>query len=155
MECILSNRIQWFLESKCLINRKPTGFRRGCSTNDHITQLESHIKQDFSKKSSTVAVFLDISKAYDSVWTQGLIYKTSGLGISGPILTWIQEFLTGRSFCVRLGSQSSQFTHVKKGVTQGADLSPNLFNLMLTDLPKLSSLTKLYLFADDVTIFPS
>jgi hypothetical protein len=86
MERILSNRIQWLLECRCLINREQAGFRRGCSTTDHITQLESHIKQDFSKKRSTVAVFLDISKAYDSVWTQGLLYKSSRLGISGPIL---------------------------------------------------------------------
>ena len=155
MERILSNRIQWLLECKCLINREQAGFRRGCSTTDHITQLESHIKQDFSKKRSTVAVFLDISKAYDSVWTQGLLYKSSRLGISGPILAWLQEFLTGRSICVRVGSQSSRFIRIENGVPQGAVLSPTLFNIMLMDLPKLSPLTKIYLFADDVTITAS
>jgi hypothetical protein len=108
MERILANRIQWLLESKKLINKQQAGFRRGCSTTDHIIQLESQIKQDFSKKRSTVAVFLDISKAYDSLWTQGLIYKASRLGISGPILAWLQEFLTGRSLCVRVGSHTSQ-----------------------------------------------
>ena len=76
MERIIANRLHWFLESKNKINQEQAGFRRGCSTTDHIVQLETDVKLAFSKKRSLVAVFLDISKAYDSVWIQGLLLKT-------------------------------------------------------------------------------
>ncbi|KZR99972.1 putative Pol protein, partial [Daphnia magna] len=66
MERLIANRLHWFLETKGLINKEQAGFRRGCSTYDHIIQLESDIKRSFSQKQSTVAAFLDISKAYDS-----------------------------------------------------------------------------------------
>ena len=78
-----------------------------------IVQLETDVKLAFSKKRSLVAVFLDISKAYDSVWIQGLLFKTAKLGITGPILAWLKEFLTGRSMCVRIGDQSSQYRVVR------------------------------------------
>ena len=118
-----------------------------------IVQLETDVKLAFSKKRSLVAVFLDISKAYDSVWIQGLLFKTAKLGITGPILAWLKEFLTGRSMCVRIGDQSSQYINIDNGVPQGAVLSPLLFNIMLTDFPTHPTPVKSRLYADDVTIY--
>jgi hypothetical protein len=124
MERIIANRLHWFLESKNKINQEQAGFRRGCCTTDHIVQLETDVKLAFSKKRSLVAVFLDISKAYDAVWIQRLLFKSAKLGITGPILAWLKEFLTGRSMCVRIGDQSSQYRNIDNGVPQGAVLSP-------------------------------
>ncbi|KZR96521.1 Uncharacterized protein APZ42_009098, partial [Daphnia magna] len=75
LERILSNRLHWYLEAKGLINVSQAGFRKGCSTTDHIAQLDSDIKLSFNMKQCTVATFLYIKKAYDTVWVQGLIYK--------------------------------------------------------------------------------
>jgi ribonuclease HI/exonuclease III len=153
MERVIATRLHWFLESKNKINKEQAGFRRGCSTTDHIVQLETDIKLGFSRKQSTVAVFLDISKAYDSVWTQGLLYKTAKLGITGQTLAWIKEFLTDRSMCVRIGDQTSDHKTVENGVPQGAVLSPILFNIMLIDFPTHPLPVKTRIFADDVTIY--
>ncbi|KZS06599.1 Uncharacterized protein APZ42_029899, partial [Daphnia magna] len=137
LERILANRLHWFLECKGLINIAQAGFRRGCSTTDHIAQLDSYIKTGFNQKKCTVATFLDISKAYDSMWIQGLMYKMANLGITGQFLGWVQEFLTGRNMCVRIGSIVSSSTPIENGVPQGAVLSPILFNIMLKKFPSV------------------
>ena len=69
------------------------------------------------------------------------------------MLGWINNFLTGRVLCVRVGSHLSEFRDVKTGVPQGAVLSPLLFNVMLYDFPSFPSLIKKLLFADDITIY--
>lgn len=69
---------------------------------DHVVQLEVDVKTSFTKKKTTVAVFLDISKAYDCVWIQGLLYKLASVKVSGHMLRWIREFLNGRKISVRV-----------------------------------------------------
>ncbi|KZS04645.1 Uncharacterized protein APZ42_032370 [Daphnia magna] len=131
MERIIANRLHWFLETKGKINKIQAGFRRGCSTMDHIIQLETDIVTSFSQKKSTVAVFLDIEKAYDSIWIQGLLFKMASMGITGAILAWLKNFVTGRSMSVRIGDQESSHKSISNGVPQGAVISPILFNIMM------------------------
>jgi ribonuclease HI len=153
MERILVNRLHWFLETKLKVHKDQAGFRKGCSTMDHIIRLETDIKQGFSEGHSTVAVYLDISKAYDTVWTQGLLYKMARLGISGSILGWTKNFLTGRSMRVRIGNHLSPAKRVENGVPQGAVISPILFNIMMSDFPNHWTRTRTLLFADDILIY--
>lgn len=75
LERVIANRLHWFLESKAKFNRQQAGFRRGCCTAGHIIQLETDIKLSFTKRQSTVAVFLDLAKVYDTVWAQGSLFK--------------------------------------------------------------------------------
>lgn len=67
MERIITNRIQWLIETKGLHHPSQAGFRKGRSTTDHIVQLEMDIKRSFAAKKSTVLVFLDINSAYVKV----------------------------------------------------------------------------------------
>jgi hypothetical protein len=119
----IANRIHWFLESKHKLNKEQTGFRRGRITTDNIVQLETDVKLNFSKTRSTLAVFLDISKAYDSVCSQGLVFKAAKLGITGNTLTCIQEFLSERIMRIQIGNQASEARVVENGVPQGSVLS--------------------------------
>lgn len=116
---------------------------------DHIIQLETDIVTSFSKKKSTVAVFLDIEKAYDSIWIQRLLFKMASMGITGAILAWLKNFVTGRSMCVRIGDQKSNHKTISNGVPQGAVISPILFNIMMSDIPRQQQ-TKTLLFADNL-----
>ena len=153
MERIISNRLQWFMEVNGLHQSAQAGFRKGRSTMDHIVQLELDIKRGFANDKSTIAVFLDIDSAYVKVWTQGLLFKLAKLGISGCFLGWIGNFLTGRSFCVRIGSFMSDFRSIENGVPQGAVVSPTLFNIMMSDFPKPVSTIKTLLYADDISFY--
>ncbi len=93
LEKIIAARLEWFIKSKGILHKSQAGFRKHRNTKDHIIQLEVDVKEGFTARDSTVAVFLDISKAYDTTWIQGLLFKLSNIGVTSPCLGWLREFL--------------------------------------------------------------
>ena len=97
-------------------------------------------------------VFLDISKAFDKVWHEGLIFKLKQNGTSGKFLNLIKDFLKNKKQRVVLNGQFSLWADVDAGVPQGSILGPLLFLIYINDLTNdLSSSAKL--FADDTSLF--
>ena len=97
-------------------------------------------------------VFLDMSKAFDKVWFEGLIYKLRQVGISGEALALIINFLNKRFQRVTLNGQSSNWLLVKAGVPQGSILGPLFFLVYINDLSeKITSRVKI--FADGTSLF--
>ena len=97
-------------------------------------------------------VFLDISKAFDKVWHEGLLYKLKSMGISGELYNLLENYLSGRFQRVVLNGQTSSWRPVLAGVPQGSILGPLLFLVYINDLPDgLKSNPKL--FADDTSLF--
>ena len=92
-ERLLTNRLNWYVESTNLLGPEQAGFRKTRSTIDHLVKIDLDIKRGFKEKKSTVDVFLDIDKAYDTVWTKGLLYKLAKNGLTGNCLGWLQNFL--------------------------------------------------------------
>ena len=98
------------------------------------------------------ANFLDISKAFDKVWHEGLLFKLERIGISGNLLSLLKSFLSNRFQRVVLNGQCSSWSSVLAGVPQGSILGPLLFLIYINDLPEnLQSTVKL--FADDTSLF--
>ena len=97
-------------------------------------------------------IFLDISKAFDRVWHEGLIYKMKCIGITGMPLKLLQSFLQNRHQRVLLNGQCSSWAPVFAGVPQGSVLGPLFFLIYINDLTKAISSTN-KLFADDTFIF--
>ena len=97
-------------------------------------------------------IFLDISKSFDRVWHDGLIYKIKSFGISDTPLKLIENFLSNRYQRVVLNGQSSSWAEVSAGVPQESVLGPLFFLMYINDLSSgLSSTAKV--FADDVSLF--
>ena len=96
-------------------------------------------------------VFLDISKAFDKVWHEGLIYKSKQNGIPGELLNILIDFLNNRKQRVVLNGQSSNWVDVKAGVSQVSIMGPLLFLIYINDLPE-GLITNAKLFADDAPI---
>ena len=97
-------------------------------------------------------IFLDISKAFDKVWHEGLLYKLETFGISGNLVKLFQNFLSNTLQRVVLNAQLSKWAPLLAGATQGSILGPLLFLIYINDLPEnLESSAKL--FADDTSLF--
>ena len=96
------------------------------------------------------SVFLDMSKVFDKVWHEGLLYKLKSMGISGQLYDLLENYLSGRLQKVILNGQTSSWRPTLAGVPQGSILGPLLFLIYINDLPnKLKSNAKL--FADDTS----
>ena len=96
-------------------------------------------------------MFLDISKAFDKVWHDGLLYKLKRNGINCDLLKLIESFLSDRYQRVILNGQTSKWNEITAGVPQGSILGPLFFLIYINDLPsELSCSPKL--FVDDTSL---
>ena len=154
MEKIIKERLMYKLEAESKVYNNQTGFKKNHSTYDSILRLESEIKGNLLENTFTVAVFLDIEKAYDTVWIDGLKAKLEKINIKGRLLKFLHNFLTNRTFNVKYKETFSEKKNMKYGLPQGTILSPHLFNIMTLDLvEKLKD--KATMYADDLVIWES
>ena len=97
-------------------------------------------------------VFLDISKAFDKVWHDGLIFKLKSYGVEGELLLLLKNYLHNREQRVVLNGQTSEWKRIYSRVPQGSLLGPILFLIYINDLPDgITSMCKI--FADDTSLF--
>ena len=153
MEKMIKNRLTWSLDIKKKLNPLQSGFRKYRSVKDHLVRLETDIHLALKEKKYTVAVFLDLEKAYDSLWKGGLLKKLSMLDISGKLWFFIRAFLKNRHCNVKVNNSMSENYVLENGIPQGSSLSPVIFTLMLNDLKIKDSGVKLSCYADDIAIW--
>ena len=87
LEKMVAQRLSWYIESTNIINPVQAGFRKFHSTMDHAIRLKTEVENALSAGGLTVAVFLDFSRAFDLVWTDGLLMKLLKYKIDGNCLT--------------------------------------------------------------------
>lgn len=154
IERILLQRIMQFVVRNSVLSPSQIGFRPGCSIWSAHIDLESRIKLARRYKQVAALVTLDIAKAYDSVEYPVLLSRLQNLNFPRYIIAWLYEFLKDRQFsCVR-DNISSSWHFQKRGVPQGAVLSPALFNVLLSSVPVVAGVHT-YVYADDIAFFTS
>ena len=153
LEKVFYVRLEKFIDREKILNNYQYGFRKHTSTAHALIDLVENITDATDKKYSTIGVFLDLKKAFDTVDHELLLVKLENLGIRGLALKWLRSYLTQRLQYVFYNGAASREKTIMCGVPQGGILSPLLFLLFINDIVNASSVAKLILFADDTNLF--
>ena len=156
MERIINQRLQWYLEEEQIIVPEQAGFRRYRSTEDQTTHLAQVIEDAFQAQKVTLAVFIDLQKAFDKVWKDGLLVKLLRNGIRGNMYQWTKSYLHNRRARVLVDGRCGRKILLRQGVPQGGVLSPTLFILFINDIvTELPKGVHAALYADDLVLWCS
>ena len=153
LEKLMHVRLYTFLESHNILYHRQYGFRPGYSTNSALFDVTNNILNNMEKSQFTLGVFLDLSKAFDTVNHNILLNKLYHYGIRGTALNWFKDYLSRRHQFVLFNSTSSTSRPISSGVPQGSILGPLLFLLYINDLPNVSKILSFVIYADDTNIF--
>ena len=134
MERLINTRLMWHLEDKKHITPEQAAFRQDRSTEDQITYIAQAIENAFQGKKHTFAVWIDLEKAFDKVWKEGLKLKLPQCGVAGRMFKWIGQYMHNRKAKVQIKQHLSKKRTLRQGVSQGGVLSPTLFLIFLRDI---------------------
>src|SRR5256885_15346538 len=153
---MLNARLLDFLVSNRLLSPHQYAFRRGLSTVDFLVRFTDYVSGCLSKSRICLSTFLDIQKAYDSVWHDALLYKLRRLRVPRLLYQAIKSFLTQRTCSTRVGRATSTRRFLPRGLPQGSPLSCTLWLIMINDVP-LDIIPGVCggAYADDITLLTS
>ena len=154
-ERLMYNRLLSFVNKCKLLYEYQFGFRCGLSPELALTCLVDKISNALENGEYVLGLFLDFSKAFDTVNHDILFEKLEYLGIRGIPLMWCKSFLSDREQYVVYNDTSSSRKKVTCVVPQGSILGPLVFLLYINDLSRVSDVLFLLLFVDDSNLFLS
>ena len=155
-EKIIYTRFYSFFNSKNLLYEKQFGFRKSHSTSHAINHSVTHVTNEKLKKNYVLGIFIDLSKAFDTIDHKYLVQKLERYGIRGSSNKLIKSYLSNRQQYTECLGEKSELLQVEYGVPQGSVLGPLLFLIYINDIINCSPGDgEFILFADDTNIFVS
>lgn len=152
LEKIIHVRITKFFNKHNVLTDAQFGFISGKSTETALLTLKEAILHNFEQNKFTLSIFLDFSKAFDSLHHNILLDKLETNGIRGVAKSLIRSYLSNRCQSVYINENSSSFLPLTRGVPQGSILGPLMFNVYINDIVQLDTTVKYVIYADDSTI---
>ncbi|XP_062525559.1 uncharacterized protein LOC134199209 [Bombyx mori] len=154
IEHLVKNRLEFFVESNCLLAESQYGFRRGKSALDGISIFTTDIRLAFSENKSILSAFLDIQSAYDNVVISVLKHKLLTIKTPPLLINIIINLLLDRSLSLTVDDNSVVSRVLTKGLPQGSVLSPILYNIYTHDLESsFNGSISVLQYADDLLLY--
>ena len=150
-DVIVTNRLSEFLIDKIIVEQH--GFIKNKSTLSNLLVYTNFITQTFTDLQQVDSIYLDFSKAYDSVNHTLLVNKAKCMGLGGSILQWLGSYLSNRIQVVKIRNELSTEINILPGEPQGSHLGPLLFSIYVNDISDVIKFSNLVIYADDVKIF--
>ena len=152
LEKIIHERLYKFFCDNEILSVNQFGFRPKHSTEQAVITYINNITKNLENGLSSITVFLDLSRAFDTVNFEILLRKLHSYGIQGVANDLIKSYLSNRSQSVLANGFSSTYLPITSGVPQGSILGPLLFLIYVNDLDRVSQNLSFILYADDTTV---
>ena len=152
LERLIHKRLLNYLISKKILTLSQYGFQPNRSTELAILEFQDRVAKAISSKYFCIGLFIDLSKAFDTLDHNILIDKLKSIGIRGSPLDWFKSYLSDRKQFVCFKNESSIVLNTSCGVPQGSILGPLLFLVYINDLTSSLQTSNAIMFADDTTL---
>ena len=152
-EKVIYSRIYRFAQSQNILDKNQFGFRQSHATSHAVNYSVKIIQDSIKKQNHVLGIFIDLSKAFDTIDHGNLLVKLDRYGIRGNANLLIKSYLSNRVQYTEIHNEKSDTLTIKYGVPQGSVLGPLLFLLYINDISRCSELGLFILFADDTNIF--
>ncbi len=149
LEKLVSEQLKGFLDANGLLSHHQSGFRKQHSTITAAIKVVNDIIEALDGRKYCAALFIDLSKAFDTVDHVILADRLHKMGLSDQAVNWFSNYLSGRTQCVLAAGSSSSFFLVLKGVPQGSILGPLLFTIYVNKFCDNLSDVVSHFYADD------
>ena len=153
LESLMYNRLIRYLEKHNVLYHKQFGFRSKHSTDHAILSIVDKVQKAIENRNFSCGIFLDFSKAFDTVNHEILLKKLENYGVRGLAHDWFKSYLRNRQQVVTINNETSEKCTLSCGIPQGSVLGPLLFLIYINDFHSSSDLLDFHLFADDSNLF--